>query len=215
MEAARRVSTATNRPPPEEEVEEPSLAQKLLLGEHMRAHYLLTIANEENTFNIADLWVSAAVAQEGAVFEEDDDDDDVIESTPQITPGATPLSEDPNSTRRRRIVSSAFGRSFGHRLSTSRRFSASSGAMPAIFSNTGVETAISLEDSPTDPFFPSPAPERRPGGVLEAITEQPVEVVEERPSTFKSLPLMMILQYGLLALHNTTHDQLFLSFLVT
>lgn len=32
IEAARRVSTVTNGPPPEEDIEEPSLAQKLLMG---------------------------------------------------------------------------------------------------------------------------------------------------------------------------------------
>lgn len=145
---------------------------------------------------------------------EEDDDDEAFESTPQVTPAATPNSEDPNSIRRRRVISGGFGRSFGHRLSVSRRFSTTSGVMPTIFSNTGVETAISLDESPTDPFFPSPAAERRPGG-LAAIDEQPVEVIEQRQSTFKALPIMLIVQYGLLALHNTTHDQLFLSFLVT
>ncbi len=40
-------------------------------------HYL---ANEENTFSINDLWVSAAIAQDTAVFDEDDEDtEDYIE----------------------------------------------------------------------------------------------------------------------------------------
>lgn len=39
--------------------------------------------------------------------------------------------------------------------------------------------------------------------------------VEPSPSTFKSLPLLIILQYGLLAFHDTIHGQIFMSFLVS
>jgi hypothetical protein len=73
----------------------------------------------------------------------------------------------------------------------------------------------------------------RPGqGAVETSTlgSPSVEMTEEKESAWKALPLLMIsqvscrltaeihdliMQYGLLALHNTTHDQVFLSFLVT
>jgi hypothetical protein len=209
---------------PEEQEERLGFAQKLLL------------ANEENTFNINDLWVSAAVAQDSAVFDDEEDDDNAIEATPQHSLAPTPSSElespslNGSVPRRGNRISSAAYRSFpAHRQSTSlagRRFSASS-QLPAIFSNTGLAEppaiAAAYEDvspAPTsnDPFFTSPQTVRVAGG-LSAIAERPVIHEEtrlvEKTSTWNSLPAMMIFQYGLLALHNTTHDQLFLSFLVT
>jgi len=42
------------------------------------------------------------------------------------------------------------------------------------------------------------------------------EIVEEKaPSLTSQLPILIIVQYGLLALHTTTHDQVFMSYLVT
>ncbi|KAG8726574.1 hypothetical protein FRC12_023269 [Ceratobasidium sp. 428] len=54
-------------------------------------------------------------------------------------------------------------------------------------------------------------------GTGETVTQQaPLIVVEERPaSALSQLPVVIIFQYGLLALHNTTHDQIFLSYLVS
>ncbi|OCF41340.1 hypothetical protein I317_04821 [Kwoniella heveanensis CBS 569] len=257
MEAARRASAAVQRLDDEEEEEHEEggnkalgLAQKLLL------------ANEENTFNINDLWVSAAVAQDTAVFEDEDETEDELaeenetfDETPQPSPGLTPGStqDDPRGglgirrpSGRQRVISGAsslFRTLPGHRLSVShggRRFSTSSGHMPAIFSNTGVRTppavAAAYEgESPTveggDPFFPAPAERRgtqqQHAGGLSVITEGqsstasvPVSpgtqvVSEKQPSSFSLLPFQMILQYGLVALHGTIHDQVFLSFLVT
>ncbi|ORY33374.1 hypothetical protein BCR39DRAFT_519516 [Naematelia encephala] len=166
LESARRVSAAAPRED-DEEVEELNFAKKLLL------------ANEENTFNINDLWVSAAVAQDTAVFDEDEDE----------TPAPTPGSHAEGSARRmtrNRIASGPFYRSLpSHRLSTSqnRRFSTSSGTLPAIFGNTGLNTPPAATD---DPFM-------SPG--LGVINEAP-DLSEEaaKPSTLKSLPLMMIVQ---------------------
>ncbi|RXK35648.1 hypothetical protein M231_07078 [Tremella mesenterica] len=258
LEAARRVSGAPRRssdagqdePETSEESGPLGFAQKLLL------------ANEENTFNLNDLWLSAAVAQDMAVFEDDDatveeneqdEDDDMeepFETTPQPSPAHTPGSQHPDSIARRRFtrgrmasIQGSLGYRSGaaHRLSVSqggRRFSTSSGQMPSIFANTGLAspppiTAIHTDPdlaSPSggDPFFQSPVPERRQAG-LSVITERNVSTTEASPllspaaevtdkakgSAWGALPLMVILQYGLLALHNTTHDQLFLSFLVS
>ena len=188
-------------------------------------------ANEENTFNINDLWVSAAVAQDTAVFDDDEEseyedttpaaeeegeeeeDDDV---TPQNSPGLTfpPNSGSMRRNVRQRIVSgnSLRAPSQGqHRLSVSRRFSTASGNVPAIFGNTGLlePAPISLGDDESDPFYGTPQSERRqpPLGGLSVIAEgRPHErsplvspntemnLAEKPVSTWKSLPLMMIVQ---------------------
>lgn len=155
--------------------------------------YQLISANEENTFNINDLWVSAAVAQDTAVFDEDETDDEALENTAQApTPSSAGVAR-----RSTRVISSGFR----HRAS-SRRFSTASG-LPGFFSNTGLAQP---EATSEDPFVPG----------LSVIAERPAEAdpIAAR-SGWAALPLLMISQYGLLALHGTTHDQLFLSFLVT
>lgn len=193
----------------------------------------LMIANEENTFNINDLWVSAAVAQDTAVFDDEDEEqaeelDDNAITTPSASQ-ATPLSERGNSVSRARgrIVS---GMSMTrHRLSVSqggRRFSTSSGTLPAIFSNTGLAHQPALiaahEESPGiaspgvsgDPFFASPAVARHVGGQLSAIEERPqsqhhgersplvapTAEIQEKPVTgWRALPLLMISQVSRLS----------------
>lgn len=137
------------------------------------------------------------------MFEDDDeeyDEDNAIENTPQHSLAATPASDGPPTVAQRRfkgrIVSGSLQRTLaGHRLSVSRRFSTASGQLPAIFANTGVETpGVSLDESPTDPFFPSPAGDRRPGA-LSAIAERPAQGAPEvQQSTLKALPLLMISQ---------------------
>jgi hypothetical protein len=184
------------------------------------------------------------------------------EGTPRLSPNLTPTSETMGSFSQRRgtrgrVASGSLFRALPHhRLSVShggRRMSSSSGVLPAIFANTGLRTPPLAgydgeEEVERDPFFSSPAAERRQQviGGLSVISERPgqsaletsplvspaVEMVpEKKESTWKSIPLLMISQvsgslfvlaghtdapqYGLLALHNTTHDQVFLSFLVT
>ncbi|KLT39562.1 major facilitator superfamily MFS-1 [Cutaneotrichosporon oleaginosum] len=70
IEAARRLSAAQGRGSvgAEDADRNVSFATKLLL------------ANEDNTFNINDLWLSAAVAQDTAVFDDDDEyDEDIMD----------------------------------------------------------------------------------------------------------------------------------------
>ncbi len=103
---------------------------------------------------------------------------------------------------------------------TSRRFSSN---MSALFANTGVRTPPAVTDAQqlllrTDTLEPqgdlAPIMESRrvsqvdPNVDLEASMEKP-------PSLMSQLPLAIIFQYGLLALHSTTHDQVFMSYLVT
>ena len=102
----------------------------------------------------------------------------------------------------------------------SRAFSASSSQLPSIYANAGVRAPPALLVDPLvqpqaagdgeDPFSDGldtiPERDRLSQGQLEE---------EKPPSVFRQLPLMIILQYGLLALHSTTHDQIFLSYLVS
>jgi hypothetical protein len=152
--------------------------------------------------------VSAAVAQDSAVFDEDEDREDEYEdadrtdnaidstnSTPQPSPSVAPPSSIGHSTGRvvsgRRNFSTNLQRTLpGHRLSVNhggRRFSTASGNMPAIFANTGLRTppaSIRYEVSPNaqyqeeDPFFATPA--QRGGGL---------SVIAERPSARETTPL--------------------------
>jgi hypothetical protein len=83
--------------------------------------------------------------------------------------------------------------------------------MPAIFGNTGLADPPQLYSpeavaSPTDPFFPAPnTMQRAGGGGLGAIPEThaneqsplvEASFQEPKQSTWKALPLLMILQVG-------------------
>lgn len=102
---------------------------------------------------------------------------------------------------------------------TSRRFSNA----PSIFSHPGVKTpaavldaqqllAADAETAAADSLAPI-AESRR---VSQIDGQVDVESLAEKPASLSSqLPIMIIVQYGLLALHSTTHDQVFMSYLVT
>lgn len=101
----------------------------------------------------------------------------------------------------------------------SRRFSNA----PSIFSHPGVKTpaavldaqqllAADVETAAADSLAPI-AESRR---VSQIDGQVDVESLAEKPASLSSqLPIMIIVQYGLLALHSTTHDQVFMSYLVT
>ncbi|KIR98446.1 hypothetical protein L804_04018 [Cryptococcus deuterogattii 2001/935-1] len=249
VEAARRASAAVGRPDQSDE-EEGEMGNRAL-----KVAQSLLLANEENTFNINDLWVSAAVAQDSAVFEDEEeteDDQEDVETVPDTSFASPSLHALSPSTHDSPQADLSFRRSSGarltsmgnislhrnlpgHRLSVShggRRFSTTSGHMPAIFANTGVKTppavAAAYEaESPrheAESFFraasTSPDHGRDSSRGLSAIAEGPdadvaVQIAEKEASSFSLLPVQVIIQYGLLALHNTIHDQVFLSFLVT
>ena len=102
----------------------------------------------------------------------------------------------------------------------SRRFS----NVPAIFAHPGVKTPPAVVDaqqllSRTD-TLEVPSGELAP--ILESRRVSQVDPdvdleasLEKPPSLMSQLPLAIIFQYGLLALHSTTHDQVFMSYLVT
>ena len=100
----------------------------------------------------------------------------------------------------------------------------SSTSVPSIFSHTGVEMPRAVVDAQDllmrleegsgmpeglDPILESRQPS---DGSASSDTETPDE---KAPSLFSQLPLLVILQYGLFALHTTTHDQVFMSYLVS
>lgn len=119
----------------------------------------------------------------------------------------------------RRSVSRTSG--FGSPIPGSARLSRRSSATgPSIFAHAGVRMPPAVLDAQLREAEPSdaltPILERR--GSVNAINgiEGGVadEVAEKTPSLTSQLPILIIIQYGLLALHSTTHDQVFLSYLV-
>ncbi|CAE6531380.1 unnamed protein product [Rhizoctonia solani] len=166
-------------------------------------------------------------------------------SPSQLSPGQQQASSSrrPSSSRRSytrspsrpgTFASGHMGTSLGARLSStpSRRVSSVSGR-PTIFANTGLDdhgyayaTSIPADQLSisvaTEGGTLAPIMERHTASTTSEPTEQgettmaPLVVVEERPpNVLKQLPLVIIFQYGLLALHGTTHDQIFLSYLVS
>ncbi|KAJ7240818.1 major facilitator superfamily domain-containing protein [Mycena haematopus] len=102
---------------------------------------------------------------------------------------------------------------------TSRRYST---GVPTIFAHPGVKTPTAVLDAQQllmrseaeadglEPIIESRrASLHSPQPDLEAAMEAPP------PSLFSQLPVVVIIQYGMLALHTTSHDQVFLSYLVT
>ena len=106
-----------------------------------------------------------------------------------------------------------------HMSFSSRRFSSN---MPAIFAHPGVRTPSAVieaqqllarsEDPAVGESLP-PIHESRPVSLGDIAV---ADMTSEKPPSLSSqLPLMIIAQYGLLALHSTTHDQIFMSYLVS
>ena len=192
------------------------------------------MANENAVTNIADLWVAAAMNV---------DNDEVFEPEQELemNMGSELLDHEDISNS---VTSSPVqrGRSIGRDLTTpgspSHRssmmtFAQSSRIRSPQLGSPGLEGTSFIMRSPT--IFSHPGV-RTPSTVLEAqarvqessednpllpIIEhtQPVAEVEvssgKPPSLTSQLPVIVIFQYGLLALHSTTHDQVFLSYLVT
>ncbi|KAF7318969.1 hypothetical protein HMN09_00232900 [Mycena chlorophos] len=107
---------------------------------------------------------------------------------------------------------------------TSRRFS----GVPNIFNNAGVGAPPAMLESP---FVAPESSTLAPSDSLQPIIETRRLSIHETPtwhsyadsgsaqaedeSVASKLPIMIIAQYGMLALHATTHDQVFLSYLVS
>ena len=110
---------------------------------------------------------------------------------------------------------------FGSPILGSGRLSRRSSATgPSIFAHAGVRVPPAVLDAQLREAEPSdtltPILERRgsvnningnEAGVADEVAEKPASLTSQ-------LPVLIIVQYGLLALHSTTHDQIFLSYLV-
>lgn len=120
----------------------------------------------------------------------------------------------------RRSVSrtSAFGSSMLGGAHLSRR---SSTTGPSIFAHAGVRMPPAVLDAqlreaePSDALTPILERRRSVNAINETEAGTADEVGEKPPSLASQLPILVIVQYGLLALHSTTHDQVFLSYLVS
>jgi MFS family permease len=195
----------------------------------------LLMANENAVTNIADLWVAAAMnVDNGETFEPEQDLDMNAESE-YLEHEGIPSSITSSPVHRGRPIGrnlvSAIG-SPGQRSSVitfgqpSRMHSATMASpaldgvpfalrSPSIFSHPGVRTPSIVLDAQAR------AQESAGDNSLLPIMEHRQSVTESEvptgkpPSLTSQLPLVVIFQYGLLALHSTTHDQVFLSYLVT
>lgn len=102
-----------------------------------------------------------------------------------------------------------------------RRFS---NTVPAIFSHSGVRTPPAVlnaqqmllrSEEPVRGDSLAPIIEGRPTSDSHSTMTNTETILEKPPSLTSQLPFLIIIQYGLLALHSTTHDQVFLSYLVS
>ncbi|KAJ8081544.1 hypothetical protein PM082_007389 [Marasmius tenuissimus] len=102
----------------------------------------------------------------------------------------------------------------------SRRYSSN---VPAIFSHPGVKTPAAVLDAqqlllhsdvdgPNEDML-EPILESRRASRIDGTADGVAD--EKPPSLLSQIPVLVIMQYGLLALHSTTHDQVFMSYLVT
>ncbi|KAF8636948.1 hypothetical protein AX17_003199 [Amanita inopinata Kibby_2008] len=94
--------------------------------------------------------------------------------------------------------------------------------VPSIFSHPGVKTPRAVldaqelllrsEGAPLSPDGLGPILESRNPSEGAFDTEA---FVQKSPSLTSQLPILVIIQYGMLALHSTTHDQVFMSYIVS
>lgn len=86
-----------------------------------------------------------------------------------------------------------------------RRFS---NTVPGIFAHPGVKTPLAVTEAQRVLNAPDPSQ------VQESTDAVPI-VEGKQPSLMSQLPLAIVFQYGLLALHTTTHDMVFLTYVVS
>ncbi|KDN48902.1 hypothetical protein RSAG8_02255, partial [Rhizoctonia solani AG-8 WAC10335] len=203
------------------ERKEPHLAERMVM------------ANELAVTSMGDLWVASALTM-------DVEDDDLCEFDDQPAPygdssaitsntvGAAPTVERARSVSATRCVAPSgnggtlsrdnrpYSLSFSVNNSVSRL---QLNSYPTIFQNTGLR-------SPSPAFDAFDTSGVAGGNVVNVDVLQPI--IEGKPvgyesqgsestmpSLFSQLPLVIIFQYGLLALHSTVHDQVFMSYIVS
>ncbi|KAL0564812.1 hypothetical protein V5O48_017223 [Marasmius crinis-equi] len=183
----------------------------------------VVMANENAfTAGIADFWVAAAISLEGA-DEDDDEEGEVVEIEGENS-DARSISSRPSisNPRHSRVPSRPV---YGRENSDLGNYRPSSPIITrarlmdfprtdTMESNTNlrVEPALQpiIESRRVSNFYP---PVSEPAEDVEPVIEEIIEEEESAPSM--DIPVLVIMQYGLLALHSTTHDQVFMSYLVT
>ena len=169
----------------------------------------LLMANGMAVNNVSDLWVSAAMNVDESVFEDDEQDEQ--EGPYRLGPQESAVSltsADPSPTRGPRRSPRRLS---GDPSLYSRR--ASSSTIPTIFSNSGLRTPTMVVEAHQLLGEQDTLPTRAP---LEAIPETDQQSPgANAPSLYSQLPIVFIVHYGLLALHTTTHDQVFYLYLVS
>ncbi|BEI84287.1 hypothetical protein CcaverHIS002_0408910 [Cutaneotrichosporon cavernicola] len=197
----------------------------------------LLLANEENTFNINDLWLSAAVAQDTAVFDDDDEyDEDLADDDDEIREGNLVDLDDASSSvvdtednsgtppgLELLFPSYTTGLTFAHQLpphphgvaalrtaSTTAGFRRPSGVSSRRHSGSSnvIPAIFSNTGLASTPGIAAFEEPADDGNDLFSPTGTPT-------SRWKLLPLLVISQYGLLACHDSAHAQIFLSFIIT
>lgn len=194
----------------------------------------LLMANENAVTNIADLWVAAAMNVDNDEAFEPEQDLDMNLNSGYIEHEDIPSSITSSPLQRGRSIdrnfpmpgspgqrSSMMAFAQSSRIRSPQLDSPSLDGMsftmrpPTIFSHPGVRTPSTVIDAQAR------AQETTGDNSLLPIIENRQFVTEmeassgKPPSLASQLPLVVIFQYGMLALHSTTHDQVFLSYLVT
>ncbi|KAL1743538.1 hypothetical protein HDZ31DRAFT_40687 [Schizophyllum fasciatum] len=203
----------------------------------------MNVDNEE-VFEESDYGSDEEETDFGDVLEDDTPDEAPSSPSSSPTRGRRPSSAS-QSTRRQSTGRASFSTNRQAPLGTMRRPTAMQlpGRTPSfnlqspdgqltatrrasIFSHPGVKTPPAVLDAQQllqragEPETPqgdllAPILESRRHSIAEGHTHDTEALAEKSPSLASQLPIMVIVQYGLLALHSTTHDQLFMSYLVT
>jgi hypothetical protein len=93
-----------------------------------------------------------------------------------------------------------------------RRFS---NTVPAIFAHSGVRTPPAVAEAQRLLNAPEPAQQQQESGAITVVGVGVMPTVEEKqPGLMSQLPFAIIFQYGWLALHTTTHDMVFLNYVL-
>ncbi|CUA68131.1 putative peptide/nitrate transporter At3g43790 [Rhizoctonia solani] len=197
----------------EPEGQEPRLAERMLM------------ANELTVTSIGDLWVASALtmdAEDDDLGEFDDQpapygDSSIASNTVRAVPIAEHRTRSVSATRR---VAALGNDNPPYSLSVNNSISRLQfNPYPTIFQNTGLrspspafdalDTSGTAGGNVTNIDILQPIIEGKPVGYESQSSESAI------PSLFSQLPLVIIFQYGLLALHSTVHDQVFMSYIVS
>ncbi|KAF5361313.1 hypothetical protein D9758_010294 [Tetrapyrgos nigripes] len=199
----------------------PTDTSALNLGER------LVLANENAVNDMSDLWVASAINSDSQLADDTGHEDSEILNLDSLLQSHSYAIADGDSTIQR-------GRENERRSSTrGRAYSTSRGRTSTSTSRTPYHRLPTHQPSLSSLFIPTqisslqePVSDAMTHGHAESTTMGPnlTPILEGRPpfededtshKAWVEIPLLIIVQYGLLALHTTTHDQVFLSYLIT